>query len=52
MAILRVPIEITSESEAPYLEQDETGDLSGISGTLEIDNDNGVHSYVLDYRLL
>ena len=26
-----------------------TGELAGISGTLEIDNDQGHHSYVLDY---
>lgn len=28
-----------------------TGELTGISGTLEIDNDEGRHSYVLDYKL-
>ena len=28
-----------------------TGELAGISGTLEIDNDKGRHSYALDYRL-
>ena len=28
-----------------------TGELAGISGTLEIDNDQGRHSYVLDYEL-
>lgn len=28
-----------------------TGDLAGISGTLEIHNDGGQHSYVLDYEL-
>lgn len=28
-----------------------TGDLAGISGTLEIHNDEGQHSYVLDYEL-
>ena len=27
-----------------------TGELSGISGTMEIDNDEGRHSYVLDYE--
>lgn len=27
------------------------GGLTGISGTLEIDNSDGVHSYVLDYEL-
>ena len=27
-----------------------TGELAGISGTLEIDNDDGEHSYVLDYE--
>ena len=27
-----------------------TGELSSISGTLEIDNDEGQHSYVLDYE--
>ena len=27
-----------------------TGELAGISGTLEIDNDQGHHSYVLDYE--
>ena len=27
-----------------------TGELAGISGTLEIDNDEGRHSYVLDYE--
>lgn len=27
------------------------GDLAGISGTLEIDNDDGQHTYVLDYEL-
>ena len=27
-----------------------TGELTGISGTLEIDNDVGEHSYVLDYE--
>ena len=27
------------------------GALTGISGTLEIDNDEGRHSYVLDYKL-
>ena len=27
------------------------GELTGISGTLEIDNDEGQHSYVLDYVL-
>ena len=26
------------------------GDLVGISGTLEIDNDDGQHSYILDYE--
>ena len=26
------------------------GELAGISGTLEIDNDEGQHSYVLDYE--
>ena len=26
------------------------GELTGISGTLEIDNDEGQHSYVLDYE--
>ena len=26
------------------------GELAGISGTLEIDNDEGEHSYVLDYE--
>ena len=28
-----------------------TGELAGISGTLDIDNDEGQHSYVLDYEL-
>ena len=28
-----------------------TGELAGISGTLEIDNEDGNHSYVLDYEL-
>jgi len=28
-----------------------TGDLTGISGTLEIHNNEGKHSYVLDYEL-
>ncbi len=28
-----------------------TGELGGISGTLEIDNDEGQHSYILDYEL-
>ena len=28
-----------------------TGELTGISGTLEIDNSDGKHSYVLDYEL-
>ena len=28
-----------------------TGDLAGISGSLEIHNDEGQHSYVLDYEL-
>ena len=28
-----------------------TGELTGISGTLEIENDEGEHSYVLDYEL-
>ena len=28
-----------------------TGQLTGISGTLAIDNDEGQHSYVLDYEL-
>lgn len=28
-----------------------TGELTGISGTLEIDNSEGKHSYVLDYEL-
>lgn len=28
-----------------------TDDLSGISGTMEIDNDDGEHSYTLDYKL-
>ena len=28
-----------------------TGELAGIAGTLEIDNDEGNHSYVLDYQL-
>ncbi|MDE0139566.1 MAG: DUF3224 domain-containing protein [bacterium] len=28
-----------------------TGELAGISGTLEIHNDEGQHSYVLDYRI-
>ena len=27
-----------------------TGELAGISGTLEIDNDAGEHSYVLEYE--
>ena len=27
------------------------GELVGISGTLEIDNDQGRHSYILDYQL-
>ena len=27
-----------------------TGELAGISGTLEIDKDEGRHSYVLDYE--
>ena len=27
-----------------------TGELAGISGTLEIENDQGRHSYVLDYE--
>ena len=27
-----------------------TGELAGISGTLEIDNDEGHHYYVLDYE--
>jgi len=27
-----------------------TGELAGISGTLEIDNEAGTHSYVLDYE--
>ena len=27
-----------------------TRELAGISGTLEIDNDEGRHSYVLDYE--
>ena len=27
-----------------------TGELAGISGALEIDNDEGHHSYVLDYE--
>ena len=28
-----------------------TGELAGISGTLDIDNDEGQHSYILDYKL-
>ena len=28
-----------------------SGDLTGISGTLEIDNDQGQHSYILEYEL-
>ena len=28
-----------------------SGELTGISGRLEIDNDQGQHSYVLDYRI-
>ena len=28
-----------------------SGELTGISGTLEIDNEEGEHSYVLDYEL-
>ena len=28
-----------------------TGELAGISGTLDIDNDEGQHSYALDYQL-
>lgn len=28
-----------------------SGELAGISGTLEIDNDQGKHSYILDYEL-
>ena len=28
-----------------------TGELTGISGTLEIDNEDGNHSYVVDYEL-
>ena len=28
-----------------------TGELTGISGTLEIDNSEGKHSYVLDYEM-
>ena len=28
-----------------------TGELAGISGTLEIDNNEGQHSYALDYQL-
>ena len=28
-----------------------TGELGGISGTLDIDNDEGQHSYILDYEL-
>ncbi len=28
-----------------------TGELAGISGTLEIDNNEGQHSYALDYEL-
>ena len=28
-----------------------TGELTGISGTLEIDNNEGQHSYALDYEL-
>ena len=28
-----------------------TGELTGISGTLEIDNNEGQHVYVLDYKL-
>ena len=27
-----------------------TGELTGISGTMELDNDEGKHSYVLDYE--
>ena len=27
-----------------------TGELAGISGTMELDNDEGHHSYVLDYE--
>ena len=27
-----------------------TGELAGISGPLDIDNDEGHHSYVLDYE--
>ena len=27
-----------------------TGELAGISGTMELDNDGGQHSYVLDYQ--
>ena len=27
-----------------------TGELTGISGTLEIDNSDGKHSYILDYE--
>ena len=27
-----------------------TGELAGISGTMELDNDEGQHSYVLDYE--
>ena len=28
-----------------------TGELSGISGTLAIENDEGQHSYVLEYEI-
>ncbi len=28
-----------------------TGELTGISGSLEIDNEDGNHSYTLDYKL-
>lgn len=40
-----------AELTATIVPDSGTGELAGISGTLEIDNDNGQHSYVLNYDL-
>ncbi len=44
MPTARGTLDVTTEAEPPFFEQD------GISGTLEIDNDERQHSCVLEYE--
>ena len=50
MPVARGTFDVTIEAEPPFFDSG-TGELGGITGTLQIDNAAGKHSCVLQYEL-